>query len=242
MRAGHHGVRARREGVRWQPRVEAEVRGPRRVDQQRHPGLVRGRRVPGQVAGGADVGRVAEEHRAGVRVPGQRVPDRADRDRAGQPGRGVDLGQHPHRLQPGQHDAEQQRAVQRPGDHDGLAGLAGRQGERLVAVRRAGHREPAPVGPPQPRGPRLPLSQQLVRMLDPVQPAVQGRVARGHRAGEVMPLLVPGHAHRGQGARLRLGGEPQPGVQQRRVSPQAPRIPWVGAARWDGRDGGSRMV
>ena len=228
MRAGHHGVRARRQGMRRQPRPEPEMRGPRRVDQQRHPGLVRGRRVPGQVAGGADVRRVTEEHRAGVRMPGQRVPDRPDRDRAGQPGRGVHLGQHPYRLQPGQHDAEQQRAVQRPGDHDRPARFADGQGERLVAVRRAGHREPAPVGAPQLCGPPLPLGQQLVRVLDAVQPAVQRRVTRGHRAGEVTPLLVPGHAHRGQGPGVRLRGEPQPGVQQRRVGGQPPGVPGVG--------------
>ena len=183
--------------------------------------------VPGQVAGGAHVGRVAEEHRARVRVAGQRVADRADRHRAGQPGRRVHLGQHPHRVQAGQHEAEQQRAVQRPGDHDRPAGLAGGQGERLVAVRRAGHREPAPVRAPQPRGPPLRVRQQLVGVLDRVHPAVQRRVALGHGAGQVVALLVPGHAHRGQLAGRRLRGEPQPPVQQRRVRGQPPGIPRV---------------
>ena len=239
MRAGHHGVRAGRQRVRRQPRVEAQVRGPGRVDQERHPGVVRGRRVPGQVAGRAHVGRVAEEHRARVRVAGQRVPHRADRDRAGQPGRRVHLRQHPHRVQAGQHEAEQQRAVQRPGDHDRPAGLARGQGERLVPVRRAGHREPAPVRAPQVRGPPLRVRQQLVGVLDGVHPAVQRRVALGHGAGEVAALLVAGDAHRGELTGRGLRGEPQPPVQQRRVPAQPPGIPRVrhpgpAAAGWPG--------
>ena len=113
----------------------------------------------------------------------------------------------------------------------GRPGCAGRQGQRLVAVRRAGHREPAPVGAPQLRGPPLPLGQQLVRVLDAVQPAVQGASPAVTAPVRSLPLLVPGHAHRGQRAGLRLRGEPQPGVQQRRVGapvPGGPWDPWVG--------------
>jgi hypothetical protein len=84
MRARHHRVGPRRDRVPRQVGVEAKVGGPRRVDDQRHPGLVRGLGVTRQVAGGADVGRIAEDHAAGAGMRGQRVSDRVHRDRGGQ--------------------------------------------------------------------------------------------------------------------------------------------------------------
>ena len=205
-------------------RMEAEVGGPGRVDDQRHAGLVRGPRVTGQVAGGADVGRIAEDHAAGARMRGQRVPDGLHRDRAGQARARVDLRPHPYRPQARHHQAEQQRPVQRPGDDHLLARLADGQAERLVAVGRSGHREPAPVGAPQRGRARLGLGQQVVGVLDGVQRAVQRRVARHHRADQVLALLVPRRGHRRQPSGLGPPHPVQPGGQQRGVRRQAERV------------------
>ena len=77
------------------------------------------------------------------------------------------------------------------------------------------------------RGPALGVGQQRVGVLDRVQPAVQRRVAGDHRADQVLALLVTGHAHREQLARLGLRGEAQPGRQQGRVGGQPQRIPRI---------------
>jgi hypothetical protein len=212
--------------------MEAQVRRPRGIDDERDARLVRGLRVPRQVPGGPHVGRVAEEHRARPWMGGQRVPDGAHRDRGGQATR-VRLGPHPHRPQPGQHQPEQQRPVQAPGDDHLLAGRAHRQRQRLVAVGRAGHREPAPVRSPQPGRSLLRVGEQRVGVLDRVQPAIQRHVADGHRPGQILALFVPGDRHRVQQAGLRLRGEPQPGVQQRRIGTQPVRV--TGVSRLRGR-------
>jgi hypothetical protein len=214
----------------WKPRCAAH--------QQRHPGVVRGGGVAGQVAGGPDVGGVAQEDGAGTGVGGQRGRHRVHGHRAGEPGAGVDLGPHPHRPQPGQDQPEQQGTVQRAGDDDLLAGLPDGQGQGLVPVRGAGHGEPAPVGPPQPRGPGLGVDPQRVGVLDRGHPAVQRRVAGHDRADQVLALLVPGHAHRAELAGRGLGGEAQPPGQQRGVSGQAERVARVSVRRWDRRDAG----
>ena len=57
------------------------------------------------------------------------------------------------RAQACQHQPEQQRPVQASGDDHLLARGADGERQRLVTVRGAGHGEPAPVRPPQPRGP-----------------------------------------------------------------------------------------
>ena len=227
VRAGHQAVRARRDGVGRQVRMEAEIGGPGLVDDQRHPGLVRGPGVAGQVAGGADVGRVAQDHAAGVRVRGQRVPDRLHRHRGGQAGVRVDVRPDPHRPQARQHHAEQQRPVQRPGDDHFLARLAHGQAESLVAVGRSGHREPAPVRAPQRGRARLGVGPQPVGVLDGVQRAVERGVARHHRAHQVVALLVARRAHRQQPSRFGLLHPVQPGGQQRGVRRQAEGVPRV---------------
>ena len=80
-----------------QLRVEPEVRGPGGVDDQRHPVVMRRVSQPGDVADGSDVPRVPDEHRARVRVVGQRAAYGPGRDAEREPGGGVDLGPHPHR-------------------------------------------------------------------------------------------------------------------------------------------------
>ena len=229
VRAGHHAVGARRDGVRRQIRVEAEVRGPGLVDDQRHPGFVGGPGVAGQVAGGADVGRVAQDHTAGARVRGQRVLHRLHRHRAGQAGALVDLRPYPDRPQARHHQAEQQRPVQRPGDDHLLARLTHGEAERLVTVGRPGHREPAPVRAPQRGGACFGVGPQPVGVLDGVQPAVQRDVARHHGAYQVVALLVTWRAHRQQLARFGLPHPGQPGGQQRGVRGQAERVARVGS-------------
>ena len=227
MRTGHQGVRARRDRVGRKLRVEAEIGGPGLVDDQRHPGLVRGPGVAGQVAGGADVRRVAEDHAAGVRVRGQRVPDRLHRHRAGQAGARVDLRPHPDRPQARQHQAEQQRPVQRPGDDHLLARLAESQAERLVAVGRPGHGEPAPVGTPQRGRALLGVDAQPVGVLDGGERTVERRVPPVHRARQVLALLVARRGHRGQPPGLDQAHPVQPRGQQRGVCGQAERVAWI---------------
>ena len=224
MRAGHHRVRAGGERMRRQVWVEAQVRGPGGIDDERHAGLVRDLGVPGYVANRADIGRVAEEHPAGAGVRRERGPHGLDRDRRGQPGCRIHLRPHPDRAQPGEHQAEQHGPVQGAADDGAAPRLPGGQRQRLIAVRGAGHREPAPVRAPQPGGPALGLGPQRVGVLHGVEPAVQRRVARHHGPDKILALLVPGDAHRHHLAGLDLAGEPQPGVKQRGVGPQPARI------------------
>ena len=147
--------------------------------------------------------RLAEEHRAGVRVPAsasRRCPPRRRRAARSR----IQLGRHPHRLQPGQHQTEQQRAVQAPGDdHRSWPGRPAASASAWlpwVSRRRRTGTSPRPTAArPAPR-PR----PAAVGVLDRVQPAVQRRVAGVHRPGQVPPLLVPGHAHRRAAARLGL--------------------------------------
>ncbi len=101
MRAGHHRVGASLDRVLGQAGMEAEVGRPGLVDQQRYARLMRCGGMTGQIPGGADVGRVAEEDAAGVRVLLERCPDRGDRDGGRQAGLLVDLGPDPHRAEPG---------------------------------------------------------------------------------------------------------------------------------------------
>jgi hypothetical protein len=63
--------------------MEAQVRSPSRVHDQRHAGRVRGRGVAREVADGPDITGITEEHRARAGVPRQRVPDGCDGDAGG---------------------------------------------------------------------------------------------------------------------------------------------------------------
>ncbi len=100
--------------------------------------------------------------------------------------------------------------MQDPG-HDDLAPVAAnRQGQGLVAVRGAGHREAAPVRAPERGCPCLGVRQRHVGMLNGVDSAVQGNVASDDGASQVLTLLVPGNRHRRELACRGLGGEAQP--------------------------------
>ena len=101
VRAGHEGVGPGRDRVRRQRRVEPEVGAPRRVDDERDAVPVRHRRQARHVTDRADVGRVADEHRSGVRGAGEGRLEGGGGHPDGQAVVGVDLGPHPHRLEPG---------------------------------------------------------------------------------------------------------------------------------------------
>ena len=211
----------------WKPRWAAQAAST----MSGTPASCAARAWPGEVAGGAHVGGVAEEHRArlagGSRGPPGRSPPRPRRE-GRSPGH-ARAAPTPAAARPGPARAAATGAGS--GDDDLLPGRADGQRQRLVAVGRPGHREPAPVGAPQPRRPLLRVGQQGVRVLDRVEPAVQRHVAGHHRAGQVLALLVTGDAHRGERAGLRLLGEPQPGIQQRSAGTQPPRVARVAGVR-----------
>ncbi len=161
--AHDHRVGAERECMRGQVRMEAEVRGPGRVDHERHVVSVGDVGQPGDVADGADVRRVPDEHGADVGVALERVGDGRRSDAERQPGRTVRLGSHPHRREAGEHQPEQhasgagsgspppgRRRRRAPGRPPGWHGLHRRP-------RTGRHRRPraGPRGPrrrPAPRG------------------------------------------------------------------------------------------
>ena len=209
-------VGAAHEGVRRQRRVEAEVRRPGGVDQQRDAVRVCRRRDGGQVAGRAHVGRVTDEDRPQVAVAVE-LPAHLPRGDAGrQPGGGVHVRAQPDRLQPGEHQAEQERAVQGPGYGDPVARLPHGERQRLVAVGRAADREAADVGAPQPGRAALGVGEDAVLLLHRVQPAEERHVARHHPADEIGPSFVAGNGERS----LSLVEKGQVGVEQRRVRAQ----------------------
>ena len=200
--------------------MEAEVRRPRGVDDQRD--VVRMGRLgeSGDVADGADVRRVPDEDgpRVGVLVERARHGRRRDAER--QPGGRVDLGPDPDGREPGEHQAEQHRAVQRAAHHDLVAVAAERQRDRLVGVRGAADGEPADVGAPQPGRARLGVREHPAGELHGVQAGVERYVARDDVADQVVPLLVAGDRER----RRPLLLEPQPRIEQRGVAAQAARV------------------
>ena len=163
MRADDQDVSTELERVPRQVGVEAEVRRPRRVDDERDVVLVGRGREAGDVADRADVRRVADEHGPRVGVPRERVGHGRGRDAERQPAGGVDLGPYPDGFEARQDQAEQHRAVQRPADDHPVAVSAERQGDGLVGVRRPADREPADVGAPQPRRPSLGVREHAVR-------------------------------------------------------------------------------
>ena len=213
---GHQGVSALRQRMVGQRRMEAEVRRPCRVDDQRGPVAVGDRGEAGDVAHRADVRRVPDEDRRGVGRPVesllQRRRGQAERDAPA----GVHLGAHPDRLQPRQHQADEQRAVQRAADDHPLPRDGDGQRGREVGVGRAGDGEPTAVGSPQRRRPRLGHGEQPGRVLHARQPAVERHVAGHHVAEQPEVVLVTGDRERRQLALV----EPQPRVQQRCVGAQ----------------------
>jgi hypothetical protein len=220
VRADDQRVRTQLERVPGQVGMEAEVRRPRRVDDQRDVVGVGRLREPGHVADRAEVRRVTDEHGSRVGVPREGLGDGRRGDAEGQPGVGVDLGSHPDRLEPGQHQTEQHRAVQGPADDHAVALAAEREGDGLVGVRGPAGGEPADVGPPQPGGPGLRLDEHSAGQLHGVQAGVQRDVAGDHVADQVVPLLVARDRERRRG----LFVEAQPGVEQRCVTAELARV------------------
>ena len=161
--AGHHSVGAQRHRVRGQVGVEAEVRSPSGVDNERDAVVVRGLGEPGDIADGADIGRIADENGSGARVFGEGSGDGCGRDTEWQAGRGVDLGADPDRGEPGEDQAEQHRAVQGAADDDPIAVAGYRQGEGLIGVGGAAGGEPAYLGAPEVRRASLRVEQDSGR-------------------------------------------------------------------------------
>ncbi len=196
VRARDEGVRAGRQRVRGQCGMEAEVRGPGLVHQQRCAGVVRRVGQAGHVGPGPGVARLHGEHGTRRGVGGERSADRVDRQPAGQPGHRVDGRRDPDRAQPGEHEPEQQRAVHGAGDDDLVAGPADRQRQRLVPVRRAGHREPAQVRAPELGRELLGVHQDAGRRAHRGQRTPQRQVTLDHPADELGRALVPGDHER----------------------------------------------
>ena len=97
VRADDQRVGAELERVPRQVGVEAEVRRPGGVDDERDVVLVGRGREAGDVADRADVRRVAHEHGPRVGVPVERAGDGRRRDAERQPAGRVDLGPYPDR-------------------------------------------------------------------------------------------------------------------------------------------------
>src|SRR5262249_55528613 len=141
-----------------------------------------------------------------------------------QPRGGIQLRPDPYRTQASEHQAQEQRPVQGPVDDDFLTWLTNGQGERLVSVRRAGYRKPAPVGAPQLPGTPLGFDAQTIRVLDRVQSAVERRVAGDHCTSQVFPGLVSWYAHRREFAGRGAGSGVQPGRERWRGHTESTRV------------------
>ncbi len=225
MGTRHDGVRPRRECVRREVGVEAEVRAPRGVHDERDVVGVGGRGEARDVPDRADVRGVADEDRDGVGCPRQGRGDVGGVQAGGQAVPGVHPGSDPHRLQAGEDQAEEHRAVQGPGDHHPVPRPSDGEGEGLVAVGRATHREAAEVDPPRPCGPCLGVGEDSAGEPHRVEPGVERDVTGHHVADEVEPVLVAGDRER----RRRLLVEPQPGIEQWRVRPETAGVSRHGA-------------
>ena len=223
----------------WKPRWAAQAAST----SSGTPGLVRDGGVAGQVAGGARrrTGRRGTPRRPpGARPARPRPRLHRDRRRAGRCAGRSPAAPTPGAARPAPGRAAATRCRVRV-TIDLLAGLADGQGQRLVAVRRAGHREPAPVRAPQPRRPGASASASsasacLIVSSPPYSGASPATTAPTRSWRCLWPGTLIGVSSPGLGLR----GEAQPGVQQRGVGGQAQRIARVGASRWDGRGVGVR--
>ena len=153
--AGEHRVGALRERGRRQLVVEAEVRAPRLVDHQRHPGGVRDLRHRGDVGRHAVVGRRHDER--GARVGGVAQPplERGGRDAVGDPELGVVLGGDEARDPAAQNEPVDDRRVRVALGDDPRAERRQRQAQRVVALRRPVGEEERPLGAERLRGQAL---------------------------------------------------------------------------------------
>ena len=146
VRAREHGVAALREPAGRQRLVEAEVRPPGLVDDQRHPrgmGHLGARRHVGRhpVVGGRD-----DEGRAGVRRGRERIAQRAGLDAVGHAQLGVVLGRDEGRYAAREHEPVDQRGVRVALGHHPRAERGQREAQRVVALRRAVGQKPRARG------------------------------------------------------------------------------------------------
>ena len=89
----------------------------------------------GDIRDATDVARLDEHHCLRIRVLAQRVRNALDGYASGQTGLGIDVGLHPDGHKAGQHEAKEERLVQRTRDNHLVARLADCHGDRHVAVR-----------------------------------------------------------------------------------------------------------
>ena len=191
---------------------------PGGVHDERHAGGVRGRRMRRDVGARTDVRRIAEHDAAGAGVRGECGLNGGDWHGTGQPGGAVQFGPDPHWPQSGEHDAEQQRAMEGTGDDDVLPGSAEGENGGLIGVRCTGDRQPTPVHAPRGRRPLFGLYQQPTVLLHGVQARIQWRITAHHVAHEVRALLVARDREWHRGALTDSSAEPQPAIQQRCVT------------------------
>ena len=197
--------------------MEPEVGGPGGVDDQGNTVLVSSVGQTCDVTDGADVRRVADEHRSCLRVRRQGAADGLGRDAERETGPLVDLGADPHRHQAGQHEPDQHGPVQGPADDDRVALASDRERHGLVGVGGAAGGEAAEVRAPEPGCPRLRIGEHAGRQLHRVESGVQGYVAGDHVPDQVGALLVARDGER----RRRTLLEAEPGIEQRGVTAQA---------------------
>ena len=144
VRAREHRVGALRQRGRRQLVVEAEVRAPRLVDDERHAGAVRDLRAAGDVGGHPVVGRRDDERGLRVRRGGQRRLERRGRDAVGDPELLVVLGRDEARQPAAEHEAVDDRRVRVALRDDPRAQRREREAQRVVALRRAVGEEERP--------------------------------------------------------------------------------------------------
>ena len=234
VRAGHEGVGPGGQGVRRQRRVEAEVRTPRGVHDERDAGRVRHRRLPGHVADGTHVGRVAEQDGTCVGGGGQRRPATAaavtpvGRPAAGSTSGRTQTGSRPARTSPSSIERCSVRATTT------RSARGARRRVRAPGCRASTRRRRSgPVAAPEQGRPRLRFGEPAARLLHRVEAAVERHVTAHHVTDQVGPVLVAGDRERGGHLLL----EAQPGVEQRRVAAQPPRVsrharPPIRRPRW----------
>ena len=221
------GRRAQLQRVPGQVGVETEVRGPGRVHDERYVVGVGRLREPGT---SPTVPRYDGSPTSTARASGYRV--RASATVEGATPRGSPVpGSTSGRTQTGSIPASTrprsiERCKVRLTTTRSPSPPSARAMDWLACVGPSGG-EPADVGSPQPGRPGLRLGEQSAGRLHGVQARVQRDVARDHVADQVVALLVARDRERRRGVFV----EAQPGVEQRRVTPELARVGRAPASR-----------